>query len=520
MEQLVATALVGTAQRPNADTSTGTPLDAVTGALIADGTERAVLLQAGAWAVYTQAGYVAERECPAVEPAPEETMPACSQSAGLLLDSLLTGMQSPLVPEALVRLRRAGLRLPHDVLPVALAIRDEGARAALLPVLGERGRWLSQFNPAWSWVGEQLLVAANGMPANAEEIWQEGTSAQRVALLRHLRAGDPEKARDWLESAWKQEKADVRAQLLDTFAAGLSADDEAFLEQALDDRSTNVRALAARLLAQIPSSALAARMRERADDQLVCVKSKLDASPRALDKAWIRDGIVEKAPPGFGQGGWWLSQILSLVAPSHWEERFEMPPEKLVAAIAKSDWEGQILIGWSQAAILHNATSWALPLWHRWVQEEKRRKNIPGVNAYDMRERLAPLIPSDQLADMVSRLMQGSSLPGEPALPNEVWSELILAMPSPWSRDFGDFYLSGLREYARKLTPKSYNDETWLATLDAAALALPVECLPGASEPWTIPENSTWQVYQARRQIESFVETLRMRQRIVEEIPL
>ncbi|MGZ3584877.1 MAG: DUF5691 domain-containing protein, partial [Ktedonobacterales bacterium] len=81
MEQLVATALVGTAQRPNADTSTGTPLDAVAAALPAGEVERALLLRAGAWAVYTQAGYVGVRECPAVEPALDETKAACSQSA-------------------------------------------------------------------------------------------------------------------------------------------------------------------------------------------------------------------------------------------------------------------------------------------------------------------------------------------------------------------------------------------------------------------------------------------------------
>ena len=520
METLVATALVGTAQRPNADTATGTPLDAVTAAAPSGEAERALLLQAGAWAVYTQAGYVAERDYPPVDPAPIETLPACSPSAALLLDNLLKGMQSQLLPEALDRLRLGGLRLPHELLPAALGVRDEGRRAALLPVLGERGRWLSRFNPAWSWVEKLLPVAGGALPTNAENIWQEGTAAQRAALLRSLRASDPVQARDWLDAVWKQEKADVRFQLLDSFVVGLSAADEPFLEQTLDDRSANVRLLAAKLLARIPSSALAARMRERADDQLTLVKGKIDAAPQTLDKEWLRDGIVEKAPAGFGQGGWWLAQILSLVLPSHWEERFGMAPEQLLTAAAKSNWEGQIVIGWSQAADLFRASSWALPLWRRWAQEEKRRKHIPGVNAYEMRATLASLIPADQLAEMIPHVMKGSILPGAAALPDNAWSELIVAMPAPWSKDFGEFYLSGLRTYARNLTPKTYNSEAWLPTLDTAALALPAECLHAALEPWTIPENSTWQVNEARRQIESFVETLHMRQRLVEEIPL
>lgn len=176
--------------------------------------------------------------------------------------------------------------------------------------------------------------------------------------------------------------------------------------------------------------------------------------------------------------------------------------------------------GWAQATILHNATPWALPLWQRWVEEEQRRKNIPGADAYEMRTTLASLMPANVLVREIRRLMKARMLPKVAGLPYGVWSEVIVAMPAPWSRDFGEFYLSGLRDYARKLTPKSYNDDTWLTTLDTAALALPVECLPDAIEPWTIPEDSTWQVNQARHRIESFVETLRMRQRIVEEIPL
>jgi Family of unknown function (DUF5691) len=519
MESLVATALVGTAQRPNADTSTGTPLDAVTSALAAGEAEWALLLRAGAWAVYTQAGYVAERECSALEPAVDETMAACLQSAAMLLDALFKGRQAQLVPEALERLRRAGLRLPHEVLPVALAVRDEGQRAALLPVLGERGRWLSRFNPAWSWVGELLLVADGNMPTNAEDIWQEGTTAQRVAILRRLRAGDAAQAREWLEGVWKQEKADVRALLLDSFDVGLSTDDGVFLEQALGDRSASVRGLAARLLARIPSSEFAARMRKRADGMITqnARNQRIDAEPpETLPKDWQDDGIVAKPPSGVGERAYWLTQVLSLVAPSHWEERFGMAPEQIVAAAAKSEWEGQMVHGWSQAAALHGASAWILPLWQWWTG----RTNVPGVYSHDMRAMLAPLMPMDVLAQTIIRLQKGLGLSDDPAVPDDIWNELVQAMPIPWTKDFADFYLSGLRDYARNLTPKTVNSASWSATLDAAVRGLPEECLPGAIAPWTIPEDSTWQVNVARSQIESFVETLRMRQRIVEEIPL
>src|SRR5260221_493653 len=44
--------------------------------------------------------------------------------------------------------------------------------------------------------------------------------------------------------------------------------DEPLLEQALDDRASSVRAVAARLLTRIRESALAQRMRDRADAML------------------------------------------------------------------------------------------------------------------------------------------------------------------------------------------------------------------------------------------------------------
>lgn len=523
METHVATALIGTAQRPNTNISTGTPLDAVTGGLASGEAERALLLQAGAWAIYTLAGHVAQHECPVVEPAPAEAKAACSPDAAALLDSTLKETQSHLLPEALERLRRAGLRLPHEVLPAALSLRGEEQRTALLPVLGERGCWLSQFNPAWSWVSDLWLIAESTLPTDAETIWQEGATTQRVALLRRLRASDPALARDWLDAVWKQEKADIRAQLLDTFTEGLSPADEALLDQALADRSANVRVLAAKLLARIPLSAFSSRMRQRASSMLTRNprNQRIDAEPpETLPKDWQDDGILARPPSGVGERAYWLTQVLALVPPSHWEERFGMPPNQIIAAAAKSEWEEQIVHGWSQAASLHAASAWALSLWQRWAQEEKRRKNILGADAREMRASLARLIPVDSLAGMIVRLVKRSSPPGEPALPDDSWSELILALRVPWSRDFGEFYLSGLRDYARNLTPKTYNSESWLPTLDAAALALPVECLPAATNPWTIPEDSTWQVHEARRQIESFVETLRMRQRLVEEIPL
>ncbi|HKV59149.1 MAG TPA: hypothetical protein VJO32_12745, partial [Ktedonobacteraceae bacterium] len=70
--QFVTTALVGTARQEQADTRIGTPVDTLVAELPAGEFERRLLLQAGAWAVYQQAGEIAEHLDEAPEPAPAE----------------------------------------------------------------------------------------------------------------------------------------------------------------------------------------------------------------------------------------------------------------------------------------------------------------------------------------------------------------------------------------------------------------------------------------------------------------
>src|SRR5690348_15856749 len=90
-------------------------------------------------------------------------------------------------------------------------------------------------------------------------------------------------------------------------AFGLSLADEPFLERALDDRRKEVRQQAAGLLVRLPSSALAARMLDRARDLITLGTSTILHRPRIdvtppdeADVAMIRDGVNPKPPAGSG----------------------------------------------------------------------------------------------------------------------------------------------------------------------------------------------------------------------------
>src|SRR5260221_525854 len=83
--------------------------------------ERGLLLAAGAWAVYRQAGQEAEYLPTVRAPAAPETLRTCSPQVAKLLESMFAGEHEELLPEALERMRQASLRLPPSLLPAAYA---------------------------------------------------------------------------------------------------------------------------------------------------------------------------------------------------------------------------------------------------------------------------------------------------------------------------------------------------------------------------------------------------------------
>ncbi len=512
MDTLVTMALVGTAQQPDKDTGTRTPIDTLTAGFSGREMERRLLLAAGAWAIYRQAGKGPGHLPTAPEPAAPETLRTCAPALARLVEDMLAGTHDDLLPEALERMEKAGLHLPPELLPTALNAQSSQLRTALAPVLGERGRWLSQFNPAWSWVSRKLPAGGYALPAGAEITWQEGTPEQRSEILRRLRASDPVKARQWLEGTWKQEKAQFRAEALETFSTGLSADDESFLEEALNDRSARVCETAASLLVRIPISALAARMRSRANEMLVYAKGKLTVTPpTAIDKQWQRDGIVARAPQGVGERAWWLMQVMERIPPAHWEEHFAAPPAKLIASVRPKEWEQTLIEGWSQAAIRFNDAQWILALWDWWYQ--RRYYACPE----QLRRDLINLMPQQEAESRVQEQLINYKSPK-----NAGWEDLLSALPTPWSKEFGDVYLAELRNYLGKIAVEVQNSYRWLTSVTIATTALPPACFAAALEKWTLPESSNahtrWHIQRWHEQINTFTEALRIRQRLIKEI--
>jgi hypothetical protein len=512
MDRIVTTAIVGTGQAGNQGITTNTPVDTLTTQLSGE-PERQLLLTAGAWSLYRRAGRVPSSAPSAPPPAEPESLAVCSPRVAQLMDTLLHGQYHEQLQEALERVNSAHLRLPYNLLIMALGYGSQmkEARATLVPALGVRGRWLSQFNSAWSWVTQYLTEATQTLPGDAEIIWQEGTHGQRCEILRRLRQIDPARAREWLTTIWKQEKAETRNDFLATFEANLSLEDELLLEQALDDRSSNVRSTAASLLARLPLSALAQRMQSRADSMLAYTENELAITPpQEINEGWIRDGIAVTSTHDKGERATWMTQVLAKVPPQHWEVPFGASPQQLIEAATRTDWSWEIITSWSHATLLHHNANWIALLLNWWHNSPSTSQQTAAktIEASTIGTRLLSLLPQKEAEQKVLQLRENG----------KEWMPDLATLPRPWSKEFGDNCLQIMRDYLFSLTKDSRYDYEWANFLQMMIMALPPSCFASALQPWELPDIKSGIVPYWQKELSAFEIRIDIRKRVLEEI--
>ena len=157
--------------------------------------------------------------------------------------------------------------------------------------------------------------------SNAAASGTKAAPDARLAALRATRVTDPAEARDWVAVVVEgREGVDCAKTWSPRWPPGCPPTTSRLLAQALADRAAGVRQAAARLLARIETSPLAARARERADAVLAyappatgvlgALKSRLAGKgsgelsvspPAAFVAAWADDGLRREAAAGDGQ---------------------------------------------------------------------------------------------------------------------------------------------------------------------------------------------------------------------------
>ncbi|MFF4657105.1 DUF5691 domain-containing protein [Streptomyces sp. NPDC001381] len=439
-DDLVTAALLGTDRRTPPGTAPGRSAPA------------ALLDAAAAETVRRRAGLRPGRAAPRPEPAPADPRPALPAPAARRLALLLADRPGggagrrgtapdlmELLPQWLAAANAHGYAPPAEALPALLdAARGRtDLRPAALRFAGPRALWLAGLNPDWRFARRAAPGGDASLPrpeetGRIEKLWQEGLFAERVALLASLRSRVPDTARELLESTWPTERAEDRLMFLDSLRTGLGARDEPFLEEALADRSRNVRATAAELLSALPGSALAARMAVRAG-ACVAVDHTRDRptlvveAPHECDAAMERDGVSSKAPSGRGERSWWFGQLVEAAPLAAWPARLGgRTPEQIVALPVADDWLSELHGAWCRAAVRQRDAVWSRALLG---PPSAPGAGGPGAVSLAERAKLLSTLPVGERAEWVAGFIAAHGL-------SEAF-QLLGVCAVPWAAPLG-----------------------------------------------------------------------------------
>ena len=364
--------------------------------------------------------------------------------------------QDAILVEALTLIRRAGLRLPPELVPGLLDDTRVDVVAATRPVTGQIGHVLMTKNPRWT--------APAAPDPDDRTVWDEGTSAQRLEWFRALRRADPAAARNLLADNYSRENVGNRVEFLGALADGLSGADQDFLLTAVGDRSRAVAAAAMTLLTGLPDSPLRRDMRTLAARHLTIGRRLLRATVTVTD---LRAGAF--APWPIPEGDQWTA-LLGRIDPAEWPQVFGGDLLNLIAA--GSEDLKPLYPGFRQAAITFRHAGLAQVLIAGTLARGDR-KNPPTVDgalwgvlnpagAITMLDRLLghQLVRPDQvataalalrrpwhaaLARRYARWLPTGAASGAPA-PRQLWDLWATAPALPDCREMADLARSAMTD--------------------------------------------------------------------------
>ncbi len=552
-------ALVGVS-RAGTPAATDTPVDAIIDAAAVPDPAQRVLLTAAALDVYRRAGMLPNRIETLPEPALDDQRPACSMAVRKILGEML-GAHRELLREAFQLIDRAGQRLGPAQLIACLNLQEPELRAAVRPLLDERGRWLARQREEWSWAEDAALTAATSVET-LKRTFEEGTIVDRVNALSRMRASDPAIARQWIAATWKSESLDDRIRLLAAFEIALGPDDASWLEDtALKDRGAGVRARVALLLARLPESAFAARAIARAEPLLTwepppapasappsaerslwnrvkamatgADRTNADAAaaaatgtlhvspPTAPDPAWEADGVSLKGPKGQGERAYWLSELLALVPPSHWIRRFNAAPADLVRAAWQTEWGTAVAAGWSRAAVqavvAGDTAEWITALWDGWLTAKIDKDHL--LEAAQRKDLMAMLFEHMPAADAESRLIANMHDPQSDVV--QFAPTMALRRLVPWPPQLSTAVLDALSRVPRgEGVPRGHRGVGMaIGYLTIGAYALPPSHFErGIALATELGADALHATAEWRRALDLFFMRIRLRQRLYEEL--
>lgn len=431
-----------------------------------------------------------------VDASPAESRRIISEEASIFLKRILDGEHQEVLPEFLELTASHKRLVPPEALPALLGLGKHKLRKLVLPVIGERGKWLAGQNPAWAYA----------LGREDDDVWETGTRLERVQYLERVRERDAKHAVALVQSTWDQDLPEERAAFVAALAIGLSMDDEPFLETCLDDSRKEVREAALDLLVRLPKSRHAERMTRRLAAFLEYKSARLGSDslrvdlPEQVDAEAKRDGVsgaILHKP--LGKKASLLANMISLTPPSFWSQTWKQAPEKILRAASRSDWKDPLLLGWLLATGRAQDSDWAGAIAELVVKQTDTRKVFGEPHL----QGIANLIPIEKLEELakasISRFIKEFG--------DGHWMLVLLeACEMPWSEALARTVMTTVQRQVGHNHPRLMRD------LPVFALRIPVSLAETFLNGW--PEDPrSWGTW-----IDQFCAVLRFRREMTDAL--
>jgi len=519
IENIMTCAVLGT-ERAGVLQFSSTGLDGgLLSSLEQDDRETYLLNAAAVVLLQRRAGYIPAKNSSSLpNPCPKESLTDCGKGMSGLIREAIGGQFRSVFPEALqlirARRQRISFFLLVDILNAGVA--QKNLQVSISEVVGERGKWLASQNEQWSYAclvtSTAVTAALNNDASSLFSIWSTASRAEQSALLSEMRIYCSDTALAVLQSTWKDETAAGRIEIIKCFTSNPKIEEEPFLNNALDDKSIEVRRIAQKILTTIPGSRFSQRILAvvsqfiRFDKHVFGGIGISVTIPQTFDPEWKNYGIDESSwIKDVGDRAWWFIQWISLVPPEHWTTITNETPASLLRLADKSEWSDAIIIGWTKAAALSSDTDWKLAILQHWSRSNDQRTSLSGLfpSINDLADKADDLIIERLDRDIESLHDNHSALP------------LLQQYTNVWSDNLSRRVIKSIQRTCRQTvkTPQP----TWhtRALLKSAALRVSPMLADDFENGWPVIDKTRDEWKSA---VDEFTQLLRFRHNLYKEM--
>ncbi len=440
---------------------------------------------------------------------PTEQGTVCSKKSRNHLKLILEGNYGALLPEFVFHLVKNNKLIPLDYIPSLLdqSLNNNKLWTELEGAIGERGHWLIHQNPNWA--------ALKFRPDSSN--WETGTRSQRVSILVHLRKENSKEAIPLIQSTWEQDDLTSKAQFVKTLEVKPSIDDEAFLEECLNNSRKEIRKPAAKILASILDSQLCDRMFKQVISLFEFQKMTPDKKeklsillPEELTDDMIRDGIDPSSRwYNGGVKASRLGQMIAIVSPHLWEQYFNKNTKETLQLFAQSEWSELILQAITEACIIHKDMSWAEEILLYWLDhfQKKRWQHFSPLQIFEILDSAV----FNRIA-LISITKKNSLLDEESPL-----SLLLRSVELPWQDDLSSAFINAMQKWIKGETSHYWSGWHLRPILKKAALYSNPRLFDKFVNGWSTHSHA-WNSWE--KEVDSFLSVLKFRKDMVEALEL